>query len=171
MDNEIVRSVPQNALTGQLSRVISPIYAIVIPYPLTLHAIWAGTKIAATPPQKSYKTVNGYLGYEWDIPEQNDYEPSVTLLSLSTYKGSAFITDFGRCEGPPQVATHSMTLYKAKSGALVFGAGTVLFPWALDDFHDLCGEGPGGYVPVDPNIQQGMRNLLGMMGVRPRTPQ
>jgi len=63
-----------------------------------------------------------------------------------------------------------MTLYKAKSGALVFGAGTVFFSWALDDFHSLNG-GPGGYVPVDPNIQQGMRNLLGMMSVRPRTPQ
>jgi hypothetical protein len=122
MDNEIVRSVPQNALTGQLSRVISPTYAIVIPHPLTLHPIWAGTQIAATPPGRSYKTVNGYLGFEWDIPEQNGYEPSVTLLSLSTYKGSAFIADFGRCDGPPQVATHFMTLYKAESGALVFGA-------------------------------------------------
>jgi hypothetical protein len=37
MDNEIVGSVPQNALTGQLYRVVSPTYAIVIPYPLTLH--------------------------------------------------------------------------------------------------------------------------------------
>jgi hypothetical protein len=170
MDNKIVPSVPQNALTGQLCRVISPTYAIVIPYPLTLHPIWAGTQIAATSPGKSYTTVNGYLGYEWDVPEQNGYEPSVTLLSLSSYTVSDFIPDFGCSPGPPWLATHSMTLYKAESGALVFGAGTVFFSWALDDFHSLNG-GPGGYVPVDPNIQQGMRNLLGMMGVRPRTPQ
>jgi hypothetical protein len=169
MDNEIVGSVPQNALTGQLYRVVSPTYAIVIPYPLTLHPIWASTQIASTAPGGSYKTVNGYLGYEWDIPEQNGYEPSVTLLSLSSYKVTYFTTHFGRSYAP-QVATHSMTLYRAKNGALVFGAGTINLPWALDDFHSFSG-GPGGYVPVDPNIQQGMRNLLRMMGVSPRTPQ
>ena len=36
----------------------------------------------------------------------------------------------------PGTATHSLTLYRAASGALVFGAGTVQWSWGLDSDHD-----------------------------------
>ena len=36
----------------------------------------------------------------------------------------------------PGTATHQMTLHRAPSGALVFGAGTVQFAWSVDSNHD-----------------------------------
>jgi hypothetical protein len=33
-------------------------------------------------------------------------------------------------------ATHRLTMYRASSGSLVFGAGTVQWVWALDPEHD-----------------------------------
>jgi hypothetical protein len=172
MDNSVVPGVvPQNALIGQLFRVDdSATLAIQIPYPLTNHPIWANTQIANTPANSTYTTAVGYLGYEWDIPEQNGHEPDVTLLSQSGYTVNTFVADFSGSYAPPQMATHSLTLYTAPSGALVFGAGTVFWSWALDDFHDNS-KGPGTPVPADPNIQIAMMNLLSMMGVQAQTPQ
>jgi hypothetical protein len=62
-------------------------------------------------------------------------------------------------------ATHHLTLYRAPSGALVFGAGTVQWSWGLDANHD----NPG--TPTDPNMQQATVNLLADMGVQPATLQ
>ena len=45
------------------------------------------------------------------------------------------IEDYGSNYGPG-TATHSLTLYRAPSGALVFGAGTVQWSWGLDGEHD-----------------------------------
>ena len=59
-------------------------------------------------------------------------------------------------------ATHSLTLYRAPSGALVFGAGTVFWGYALDS------DNPAG-VQADPNVQQAMINLLAQMGIQPET--
>ena len=36
----------------------------------------------------------------------------------------------------PGTTTHSLTLYRAASGALVFGAGTIQWGWGLDQTHD-----------------------------------
>src|SRR5205823_13159701 len=36
----------------------------------------------------------------------------------------------------PSVATHHVTMYRASSGALVFGTGTVQWAWGLDSHHD-----------------------------------
>eukprot|EP00435_Cladocopium_sp_Y103_P043123 s1314_g12.t1 len=74
-------------------------------------------------------------------------------------------------------ATHHLTLYKASSGALVFGAGTVQWAWGLDNFHDAVtgmnnmweseyntriGVDPSG---PDPVVQQATLNLFADMGV------
>ena len=45
------------------------------------------------------------------------------------------IVDHGSCFDSGS-ATHHLTLYKAASGALVFGAGTVQWAHGLDAFHD-----------------------------------
>jgi hypothetical protein len=62
-------------------------------------------------------------------------------------------------------ATHHLTLYRASSGALVFGAGTVQWSWGLDANHDNSG------TPTDPNMQQATVNLFADMGVQPATLQ
>ena len=56
-----------------------------------------------------------------------------------------------------------MTLYKASSGALVFGAGTVQWAWGLDSNHDR------GSAAADVRMQQATVNLLADMGAQPAT--
>ena len=58
-----------------------------------------------------------------------------------------------------------MSLYRAPSGALVFGAGTVQWSWGLDGNHDRGGS------TEDPRIQQATVNLLSDMGAQPATLQ
>jgi len=59
---------------------------------------------------------------------------------------------------------HNLTLYRAPSGALVFGAGSIYWSWALDS-HNL------GLKPADRAAQQAMINLLADMGIQPSTLQ
>ena len=77
---------------------------------------------------------------------------------------STYLLDYGNTTGDG-ISTHSLTLYRAASGALVFGAGTVFWPWALSDNHDL------EQTPTDPNAQQAMVNMFADMGIQPGTLQ
>ena len=70
-------------------------------------------------------------------------------------------TDYGSETSLNQTATHHLSLYRAPSGALVFGAGTVQWAWGLDNRTN------GG--AVDPNMQQATVNLLADMGAQPAT--
>jgi hypothetical protein len=81
-------------------------------------------------------------------------------MSLSTVSVQQYLRDYGTRVGPADV-THSLTMYRAESGALVFGAGTVFWSWGLDDQH----EGPA--TPVDPNVRQAMVNMFADMGIQP----
>ena len=81
------------------------------------------------------------LGYEWDQEEDNGSRPAGLIdLSTSTYTLTTdYLEDYGGIYGAG-IATHRMSLYRAPSGALVFGAGTVQWSWGLDGNHD--GDGP-----------------------------
>ncbi len=57
-------------------------------------------------------------------------------------------------------------MYRHSSGALVFGAGTIQWPWGLDATHDR-----GSGVPVDVRMQQATANLLADMSALPATLQ
>ena len=59
----------------------------------------------------------------------------------------------------PQTTTHHLTLYRAPSGALVFGAGTVQWSWGLDSAN------PSG--KTDTAMQQATVNLFADMGAQP----
>ena len=74
------------------------------------------------------------------------------------------LQDYGSTYGPG-TATHNLTLYRAPSGALVFGAGTIQWSWGLDGNHDRGGSTP------DPRMQQATVNLLADMGAQPDTLQ
>ena len=65
----------------------------------------------------------------------------------------------------PGTTTHSLTLYRAASGALVFGAGTINWGWGLDQYHD--GDNTN---PADPRMQQATLNMLADMGAAPDDP-
>ena len=62
--------------------------------------------------------------------------------------------------------THHLTIYRAPSGALVFGAGTVQWSWGLDADHDRQPD-----PPADRNMQQATINLFADMGAQPTTLQ
>ena len=79
----------------------------------------------------------GTLGYEWDEDLDNGSRPAGLIdLSTTTLDVSPdLLQDYGSTYGHG-TATHHLTLYRAASGALVFGAGTVQWSWGLDSDHD-----------------------------------
>ena len=83
-------------------------------------------------------------------------------LSTTTVTSAPVLQDYGSTYASG-TATHSLTLYRHASGALVFGAGTVQWSWGLDATHDRAG------TPADASMQQATVNLFADMGVQPAT--
>ncbi|TYL52634.1 N,N-dimethylformamidase beta subunit family domain-containing protein [Agromyces mariniharenae] len=142
---------PENALSGQISWR-SNTSAIEVPGDYARMRFWKNTAVAGLSPSGRVTLANGTLGYEWN-PEYPQYAawypPGRVLLSTTTI-------------GSEQ---HHLSLYRAPSGALVFGAGTVQWSWGLDGQHD------GGAGTEDRNVQQATVNLLADMGAQPATIQ
>ncbi len=92
----------------------------------------------------------------------NGFRPAGLFdMSSTTLTNQAEIfTDYGTNTRANGTATHNLTLYRAPSGALVFGAGTVQWAWGLDN--------PNGD-STDPAMQQATVNLFADMGVQPAT--
>ena len=164
---------PENALTGQLFRVNGPgadntDLNIEIPAADGKMRFWRNTAVAAQSSNQTWTLPDGTLGYEWDAEEDNGFRPAGLFdLSTSTYTLTEdYLQDSGGIYGAG-VATHHMSLYRASSGALVFGAGTVQWSWGLDPNHD----GDGSVPHADVNMQQATVNLFADMGVQPVTLQ
>ena len=104
------------------------------------------------------------VGYESDEDIDNGFRPS-GLVDLSTTVGATpqYLTDFGSTV-VPGTTTHHLTLYRAPSGALVFGAGTIQWGWGLDQDHD--GDNSN---PADIRMQQATANMLADMHALPTT--
>ena len=97
---------------------------------------WRNTSIASLAPGTSATLPFGVLGYEWDVDVDNGFRPAGAIrLSSTTVDAASVLQDFGD-EYAPETVTHSLTLYRGASGALVFGSGTVQWSWGLDDQHD-----------------------------------
>lgn len=155
---------PENRLTGTIFTVDSyRLDAIEIPYAYSQMRIWRHTSIADLETDEVAILPAGYLGYEWDSDLDNGFRPpglinmSKTIVDVPNY-----LLDYGSVTGPA-TAEHNLTLYRAPSEALVFGAGTVYWAWGLDEFHDL------EIVPDDNRVKQATVNLLADMGVQPET--
>lgn len=157
---------PSNALTGTTFSVDSyRTDSITVPYGFTKLRFWANTPVAATPVGGTATLQQNILGYEWDSSPDNGFLPAGLIdLSSTTLPVSTLLLDYGNAVGNG-TATHNLTLYRAASGALVFGAGTVFWSWGLDSNHDLTA------TPTDPSIQQAMVNLFAGFGVQPQTLQ
>src|SRR4029077_15378854 len=154
---------PQNALTGQLFVVNSGTTDITVPAEDSKLRFWRGTQVAGL--SSGSITLDpgvGTLGYEWDVDADNGYRPAGLMDMSSTTSNSAEdFTDFGGTTQTGSTATHHLTLYRAPSGALVFGAGSVQWAWGLDN--------GGTSNPTDTNMQQATVNLLADMGAQPTT--
>ena len=129
---------PENALTGTLFTVNS--YredAIKVPAAFGALRLWRNTSIAELGPGETATLPAGTLGHEWDEDRDNGFRPAGRMrLSSTTLAVDKYIQDNGSVYAPG-TATHSLSLYRAASGALVFGAGTVQWAWGLDDVHDV----------------------------------
>ena len=157
---------PENALTGTIFMVNDGADAsIVVPEPEGKARFWRNTDIATLAPGTSATLPFGTLGYEWDSDLDNGFRPAgLVRLSSTTVTNAPVLQDFGSTFASG-TANHALTLYRAPSGALVFGAGTVQWAWGLDAAHDRAG------TPVDVRMQQATVNLLADMTVQPATLQ
>ena len=155
---------PENALTGQMFTVDSyRADAISVPYDYSNLRFWRDTDVANLLPGQSLQLVKNLLGYEWDSDVENGFRPAGMInLSLSNIAVDTYLRDYGTSVGPGN-ATHSLTMYRAESGALVFGAGTVFWSWGLSANHE------GAATPTDKNVQQAMVNMFADMGIQPVT--
>jgi hypothetical protein len=162
---------PENALTGTIFMVNGPgpdntDLSIQVPAADGKMRFWRNTSIANLSAGQTAVLPAGTLGYEWDADIDNGARPAgLVPLSTSTYAMTDdLLLDFGVTYGAGNV-THHLTLYRAPSGALVFGAGTVQWAWGLDSNHD------GGNDPADVRMQQATVNLFADMSVQPTTLQ
>jgi hypothetical protein len=160
----------ENALTGTLFTVNSyredPIN---VPASFGALRFWRNTSIAGLTSGQATLPA-GTLGHEWDEDVDNGVRPAgVVRLSSTTLNVDKKIQDFGSTYAPG-TATHSLVLYRASSGALVFGSGTVQWPWGLDDVHDVINTANPPR-PPDSRMQQATVNLFADMGAQPRTLQ
>ncbi|HWK68609.1 MAG TPA: N,N-dimethylformamidase beta subunit family domain-containing protein, partial [Rhizobiaceae bacterium] len=159
---------PENALTGtifQVDDVGNNLGAITIPFDDANLRFWRNTSVANLQPGQTATLTKNYLGYEWDEASDNGFDPAgLVRLSSTTLPVTTYLLDYGNTTGSA-TATHNLTLYRAPSGALVFGAGTVYWAWGLSDNHDLQ------VTPTDARVQQAMINLFADMGIQPATLQ
>ncbi len=157
---------PENALTGTIFTVNDgATTSITVPAADGKMRFWRNTTVAALAPNGSATLPFGTLGYEWDEDLDNGFRPAGLIrLSTTTVNGAPVLQDYGSTFGSG-AATHSLTLYRHASGALVFGAGTVQWSWGLDSNHDRGSTAP------DAAMQQATVNLLADMGAQPATLQ
>lgn len=156
---------PQNALTGQLWTVNEGTSAITVPYQYAKLRLWRNTAISGLQSGQTATLTNETLGYEWDQDIDNGYRPAGEFdLSSTTVDAPQVVTDYQE-DLADKTVTHHLTLYRAASGALVFGAGTVQWAWGLNSTHD------GDAKPdASPMMQQATVNLLADMGnIQPTT--
>lgn len=157
---------PENALTGTMFLVNSGTTEIRVPAEDGKMRFWRNTSIAGLSPGTFATLSNSTLGYEWNADFDNGHRPAGLIrLSTTTEPDVDVLLDYGSSYGPG-TATHHLTLYKHLSGALVFGAGTIQWPWGLDSNHDR-----GGSSVPDVRMQQATVNLLADMSAQPVTLQ
>ena len=144
---------------------ITRIFRSWFPRPTVKMRFWRNTSVATLGAGQTATLPGGTLGYEWDEDLDNGFRPAGLFhLSTSTYPLTTdLLLDYGETYGAGN-ATHNMTMYKAPSGALVFGAGTVQWPFGLNANHD---DPEGVNTPTDVRMQQATVNLFADMGAQP----
>ena len=158
---------PENSLSGTIFTVddFGSLDNITVPASTSQLRFWRNTSIASG----NGGTLTRLLGYEWDSDLDNGFRPAGLIdMSSTTRNVNTLLLDNGATTGPG-TATHSLTLYRdPTSGALVFGAGTVMWSWGLSNQYVPY---RGLTAPVSTAVQQSMVNLFADMGVMPQTLQ
>lgn len=166
---------PENSLTGTIFTVNGigndndGTLAIQVPAADGKMRFWRNTPVASLSAGQTYNLPAQTLGYEWDEDLDNGSRPAGAFrLSTTTHNLTTdYLLDAGATYGAG-TATHHVVMYRAASGALVFGAGTVDWAWGLNSNHD---DPFGAPQPPDAAMQQAMVNLFADMHVQPATLQ
>ncbi|HEX5917856.1 MAG TPA: DUF4082 domain-containing protein [Nocardioides sp.] len=153
---------PENGLTGTMFAINCCAINMVVGQADGQMRFWRNTRVAALGANATTTIGTNVIGYEWDEDPDNGFRPPGTFRVSQTAGSGERLQDHGSAYAQGQ-ATHAMTTYRAPSGALVFGAGTIQWAWALDGTHDRGSAAP------DPAAQQATVNLLADMGVQPDT--
>ncbi|MDI2130222.1 DUF4082 domain-containing protein [Yinghuangia seranimata] len=153
---------PENALTGQ------QFIANCCTTDMTVNSadgkmrLWRNTRAATLAAGTTTTLGSGLLGYEWDTDTENSVRPPNLIRLSTTTQSGQLLTDYGSSYADGS-ATHHLVMYRAASGALVFGAGTIQYTWGLDNQRTT------GTGSVDTAVQQATINLFADMGVQPGT--
>ena len=139
---------PEGSLLGQMSWTQST-GSIKVPNTYKNLRFWKHTSIATLGAGQTATLPYGTLGNEWDPEQLVDTYPSHRIILSNTIQ-SSFI--------------HKMSLYRHSNGALVFSAGTMQWPWGLDDKHDL-NTATAPVQPISTDMQQATVNLFHDMGL------
>lgn len=154
----------ENALSGQLFGPDGTGEfggALDVPAQFAPLRVWRDTSIADG---GALGIAPGLIGYEWNTSPDDPRRPAGLIhLSESTIDWNGILVDQGNATAPG-TATHNLSLYRAESGALVFGAGTVFWTWALSDKHDGS---PYDASIENADLQQFVINLFADMGIQP----
>ncbi|MFI2487801.1 DUF4082 domain-containing protein [Promicromonospora kroppenstedtii] len=154
---------PENELIGTLYTTNYSDLPVTVPAEEGDLRIWRNTGLDALPAGTSQALADHTVGYESNEDLDNGSRPP-GLIRMSKTVGEVpeYLQDFGNVVAAG-TTTHTITMYKAASGALVFSAGTVQWAWGLDQTHD------GNGAPADARMRQATVNLFADMGVQPDT--
>ncbi|KEO57099.1 DUF4082 domain-containing protein [Thioclava indica] len=156
-------ATPENALTGQLfvgDGGISDV-GLDVPQELSGLRLWRDTSVEGVGADDISPAI---IGYEWNTVPDDEYRPAgLILLSSTEVEWDEILVDQGS-RTTPGTGTHSLSLYRAASGALVFGAGTVFWSWGLSNEHDSS---PYGGELENTALKQFTVNLFADMGIQP----
>ena len=102
---------------------------------------WRNTSVATLAPGQTATLADGTLGYEWDEDLDNGSRPAGLIRLSSTTRRRAVeqLQDYGSTYGAGHGHPPPDPVPRTRSGALVFGAGTVQWSWGLDGNHDRGG--------------------------------
>ncbi len=157
---------PENALTGTLFTVNCCTTDMEVDGTDGQLRFWRNTRVATLTANQITTLGSGILGYEWDeSPDDSSRPRGLIHLSTTDRDVSSYVQDYGSTYNGGS-ATHHLTTYRAASGALVFGAGTVQWAWGLDNNHS-----GGGSATSDTAVKQATVNLFADMGMQPSTIQ
>ncbi len=157
--------LPENGTTGTAYMANFTDLAIKVGAAEGKYRLWRNTSVANLSAGQTATLAPHTIGYESNEDLDNGHRPKgLVRLASTTGPTPEYLLDYGNTTAPG-TTTHSLTLYRAPSGALVFSAGTIQWSWGLDDEHDT----PYAYEPADPRMQQAQVNLFADMGVQPTT--
>ena len=164
-------ALPENALSGTMymnDRTSNDLgVPLTVPSTYSKLRFWRNTSVASLQPGQTATLGQYIVGYEVDQDVDNGFRPAGLIdMSSTTFSTTSHVLDSSGTVVGPGTGNHSITLYRAPSGALVFGAGTIQWDWGLAN-PAIDGTGSS---PV-PAIQQATVNLLADMGVQPSTLQ